>query len=277
MLTRPNCKINLGLHVMRRREDGYHDLETVFLPVPLCDELEINPAENFSFSQTGIAIGCNAEDNIVVKAFRLLKHECASRLPDVEIHLHKHIPFGAGLGGGSSDAAFTLRMLNEIYDLGFNANQLCSLAAKLGADCAFFIDNEPAYATGIGDKLTPLGFNPLKGYKLLMVKPDEAVSTAEAYGGILPRERRSDLLPCDLTKAVKRPITEWKSLIINDFEETVFRKHPRLEEIKEILYANNALYAAMSGSGATIYGIFDNNQDTNINFNANCNVYTFNL
>lgn len=262
---------------MRRREDRYHDLETVFLPVPLCDELVIEPAESFSFSQTGIAIDCNPEDNIVVKAFRLMQRECGNRLPDVEIHLHKHIPFGAGLGGGSSDAAFTLRMLNDIFGLGFSADRLRTLAAKLGADCAFFIDNQPAYATGIGDKLTPLGFNPLKGYKLIMVKPDETVSTAEAYGGIVPRERRSDIMPCNLTEAVKRPISEWRNLIINDFEETVFTKHPRLAEIKEQLYANGSIYSAMSGSGATIYGIFDNNRDINIRFSVDYSVYTFNL
>lgn len=277
MIASPNCKINIGLHIVRRRNDGYHDLETVFVPVPLRDELTIEPAGHFNFSQTGIIINCNPESNIIVKALRLMQHECDNRLPDVDIHLHKSIPFGAGLGGGSSDAAFTLRMLNDLFDLGLSNDRLRSMAAKLGADCAFFIDNQPAFATGIGDKLTPLGFNPLKGYKLLMVKPDETVSTAEAYGGIMPREHRNDIKPCNLTETVKRPIPEWKEYIVNDFEETVFAKHPRLSEIKNTLYANGALYAAMSGSGATVYGIFENNFNVNINFDNNYNVYNFNL
>ena len=158
MIASPNCKINIGLHVVRRRSDGYHDLETVFVPVPLCDELEINSSENFSFSQTGIAIDCNPEDNIVVKAYRLLQRECGNRLPDVEIRLRKNIPFGAGLGGGSSDAAFTLKMVDELYSLGLGSERLRAIAAKLGADCPFFIDNQPAFATGIGDCLTPMDF-----------------------------------------------------------------------------------------------------------------------
>ncbi len=156
MIASPNCKINIGLHVVRRRSDGYHDLETVFVPVPLCDELEINPSESFSFSQTGITIDCNPEDNIVVKAYRLLQRECGNRLPDVEIRLRKNIPFGAGLGGGSSDAAFTLKMVDELYSLGLGSERLRAIAAKLGADCPFFIDNQPAFATGIGNCLTPM-------------------------------------------------------------------------------------------------------------------------
>lgn len=271
----PNCKINLGLHVVRRRSDGYHDLETVFVPVPLCDELEINPSESFSFSQTGIAIDCNPEDNIVVRAYRLLQRECGIRLPEVEISLRKKIPFGAGLGGGSSDAAFTLKMVDELYSLGIGSERLCTLAAKLGADCPFFIDNRPAFATGIGDCLTPLDFNPLAGHKLLLVKPDEAVSTAEAYGGITPRERRNDIEPCNLAEAVARPVEEWARLIVNDFEATVFAKHPRLAAIKQTLYDAGALYAAMSGSGSTIYGIFEAGND--IDFKTEYDTYSFNL
>ena len=271
----PNCKINLGLHVVQRRSDGYHDLETVFVPVPLCDELEINPSESFSFSQTGIAIDCNPEDNIVVRAYRLLQRECGIRLPEVKISLRKKIPFGAGLGGGSSDAAFTLKMVDELYSLGIGSERLCTLAAKLGADCPFFIDNRPAFATGIGDCLTPLDFNPLAGHKLLLVKPDEAVSTAEAYGGITPRERRNDIEPCNLAEAVARPVEEWARLIVNDFEATVFAKHPRLAAIKQTLYDAGALYAAMSGSGSTIYGIFEAGND--IDFKTEYDTYSFNL
>ena len=256
MIRYPNCKINIGLNVVRRRDDGYHDLETIFVPVPLCDELEINPATSFSFTQTGINVGCSPNDNIVVKAFNLMRKECGTRLPDVEISLHKKIPFGAGLGGGSSDAAFTLRMLNELFDLQIPHDRLRQMAARLGADCAFFVDNHPAYATGIGDQLTPLGFNPLQGYTLLITKPDESVSTAEAYRGIIPRNRRCDVAAVDLREAARKPIAEWKNLIVNDFEQTVFAAHPRLAAIKADFYSHGALYAAMSGSGSTIYAVF---------------------
>ncbi len=256
MIEHPNCKINLGLYVVRRRNDGYHDLETLFIPVPLHDRLEINPSTHFSFRQTGIDVGCSPDDNIIVNAFKLMRKVCGTRLPDVEIHLDKEIPFGAGLGGGSSDAAFTLRMLNDLFDLGFDKAQLKALCAKLGADSAFFIDNKAAYATGIGDQLELLDSNPLDGYTILLVKPDEAVSTAEAYRGITPRNMQNNPQGIDLRDAVKRPISEWKNLIVNDFEPNVFAHHPRLETIKRQLYDQGALYASMSGSGATVYGIF---------------------
>lgn len=256
MIEYPNCKINIGLGVMRRRDDGYHDLESVFVPVPLCDELEINPSARFSFMQSGINVGCYPEDNIVVKAFNLMRKECGTRLPDVEIHLHKRIPFGAGLGGGSSDAAFTLRMLNSLFDLGIDGQRLRELAAKLGADCSFFIDNQPALVTGIGDCITPLGYNPLQGSTLLMVKPDEAVSTAEAYRGVTPRDRRTDAKPVDLAEALRLPPEQWRDLVVNDFEASVFQSHPRLAELKAQMYAAGAAYAAMSGSGSTVYGLF---------------------
>lgn len=277
MRTTPNCKINIGLQVMRRREDGYHDLETIFVPVPLCDNLTINVSDIEKLSIDGIPIESDAEHNLVMRAYRLMQQEFGDRIPKCDISLTKNIPTGAGLGGGSSDAAFTIKMINDAAKLHLNNTEMELLAARLGADCAFFINNRTAYATGIGDRLTPLAFNPIKGYKLVMVKPDESVSTAEAYRGILPRDRRDDLPTCNLAKAIERPIKEWNGLIVNDFEETVFKSHPNLAKLKDALYSHGALYAAMSGSGATIYGIFDNNQDTDINFNANCNVYTFNL
>ena len=177
MKTYPNCKINLGLHVMRKRDDGYHDLETIFVPVSLHDELDISPANTFSFLQDGIAIDGNPDSNLVVRAYHLLQQHSGSRLGNVEIRLTKKIPTGAGLGGGSSDAAFTLVMLNKIFNLGIQIKTLQSLAAKLGADCAFFIENIAAFATGIGDQLSPPPLNPLLNYKLLLVKPDEFVST----------------------------------------------------------------------------------------------------
>ena len=274
MISYPNCKINLGLHVVRRRDDGYHDLQTVFYPVPLCDELVIVPAEKFSFSQTGIAVDCNAEDNIVVKAFRLMKLENGNRLPDVEIRLDKRIPFGAGLGGGSSDAAFTLRMLNDLFNLGMDNSRLRSLASRLGADCPFFIDNEPSYATGIGDILSPLGFNPLKNHRLVVVKPDESVSTAEAYRGISPRESTGLTCP-DLLSLLREPVECWRNTIVNDFETTVFKGHPLLSRIKEKLYEEGALYAAMSGSGSAVYGIFEPNAVTDLKFGST--YYSFDI
>ena len=261
MTSHPNCKINLGLHVVRRRADGYHDLETVFVPVPLCDELEITPSASFDFRQEGIAIAGGAEDNIVVKAYRLMQHEYGERVGAVAIRLRKEIPFGAGLGGGSSDAALALRMIDSLFGLQLGAERLKALAARLGADCAFFIDNVPAYATGIGDRLSPLGFNPLEGHTLLLVKPDEAVGTAEAYRGIVPRERRGDTAPVDLIQAVRRPVSEWRKAIVNDFEETVFQSHPRLAELKAALYAEGATYAAMSGSGSTLYALVPDKAD----------------
>ena len=256
MKTNPNCKINLGLHVVSRRADGYHNLESVFLPVPICDELEINLSSSFSFIQDGIAIEGDAEQNLVVRAYRMMQQAFGDLVGAVDIRLTKNIPFGAGLGGGSSNAAFTLKMLNDLFSLNMSSIQLQQLSTRLGADCAFFVDNVPAYVTGIGDQLSPLDFNPLEGHKLLLVKPDETVSTTEAYRGITPRDRRQHCPTASLLQAIRRPMSEWQDLIVNDFEESVFKGHSFLGEIKSRLYAAGALYAAMSGSGSTVYGIF---------------------
>ena len=255
MIRHPNCKINLGLHVVRRRDDGFHDLETIFLPAPLHDTLEIVKSDSFSFSQDGIAIGGDIEDNLVVRAFRLIQHETG--IGDVAIKLTKHIPFGAGLGGGSSDAAFTLRMLDELFGLYLGRERLISLSARLGADCAFFIDNQAAYATGVGDELTPLGFNPIEGFELRIEKPEgESVSTAEAYRGVTPRDRRCNLTPVLLTEAVRENPSRWKELIVNDFEESVFPVHPRIAQLKRRFYDEGAVYASMTGSGAAVFALF---------------------
>ncbi len=256
MITHPNCKINLGLHVTERRPDGYHNLETIFLPVPLCDELEIEPAETFRFEQKGIAVEGTEEDNLCVKALRLLQQDYP-QVANVQMRLNKQIPFGAGLGGGSADAAFVLTMLNELFSLQLPGETLCRYASRLGADCAFFVENRAAYATGIGNCLQPCDVSSLSGYRLLLWKPDEAVSTAEAYGGIEPRNKRTThgSTP-DLREVIKQPITTWRDNMANDFEETVFRNHPRLAMLKEAMYRGGACYAAMSGSGATIYGLF---------------------
>lgn len=268
MKTSPNCKINLGLRVLRKRTDGYHDLATVFLPVPLCDELEIERMEVVDddpgavfFTQSGIEVDCPLEDNICVKAYRLLRNDF-DRIPSVKMHLTKNIPFGAGLGGGSSDAAFVLKMLNEMFGLLLSSAELKRYAARLGADCAFFIDNEPSYATGIGDQLTPLGFDPLEGYKLVLAKPADAVSTREAYAGI----RIDPLAACGpgLPELLRRPVDTWRDTVVNDFETTVFPLHPAIAELKSRLYAQGARYAAMSGSGATVFGIFEKDAEVHV-------------
>ena len=259
MITYPNCKINLGLHVVGRRPDGYHDLETLFLPVTdLCDELEIHSStgsEQPIIMQEGITLDNAPDDNLCIKAWRLLHDEFG--IPAVSIRLKKGIPFGAGLGGGSSDAAFTLKMLNAMFSLGLDAAGLEHRAARLGADCAFFIQNRPAYATGIGDQLTPLEFSIFNFQFSIQIEiPDnEHVSTKEAYQG-LNRDLFGRPRP-DLRETVRRPIEEWRNLIVNDFEASVFPAHPAIAALKEDMYARGAIYASMTGSGAAVFGIFD--------------------
>lgn len=252
MLSTPNCKINLGLHVVARRPDGYHDLETIFLPVhELHDILEIEPSDQFQFLQEGIAVDCALEDNICVNAYRLLQHDFP-QVGAVRMRLVKQVPFGAGLGGGSSDAAFTLKMLNELFSLGLSTVQLQCYAARLGADCAFFIENRAAYATGIGDQLQLLDFDlETMGLHVEIRIPDDHVSTREAYQGIHPHPS-----PFDLRDAVRCPVGEWREKIVNDFEESVFPVHPAIRQLKEQLYAEGALYASMSGSGSAVFGLF---------------------
>lgn len=257
MTTYPNCKINLGLHVVGRRPDGYHDLETLFLPVTdLCDELEITAvqAPRPVMVQDGIALDNAPEDNLCMKAWHLLHDEYG--IPPVAIRLKKGIPFGAGLGGGSSDAAFTLRMLNEMFALGLGVSDLERCAARLGADCAFFVQNRPAYATGIGDQLEPLEFPiPHSSFLIKIEIPNgEHVSTKEAYAG-LHRELFGQPRP-DLREAVRRSIAEWRDLIVNDFEASVFPSHPAIAALKDDMYRRGALYASMTGSGAAVFGIF---------------------
>jgi len=266
MTTSPNCKINLGLHVVGRRPDGYHDLETIFLPVhDLRDELEIVEGP-LAMHQDGIALDNAPDDNLCIRAWRLLHDEFA--IPPVHIRLEKHIPFGAGLGGGSSDAAFTLRMLNEMFALGLGTADLERRAARLGADCAFFIQNRPAYATGIGDRLEPIEWNTENSkWKIVIEIPDgEHVSTKEAYAGLklpgcspsqgeLSEGLRGKQRP-DLRQAIRRPIGEWRHLIVNDFEASVFPSHPAIAALKDDFYRRGALYASMTGSGAAVFGIF---------------------
>lgn len=252
MITFPNIKINLGLSITEKRPDGYHNLETVFYPVALEDALEIrtNPEaqQKFTLHQHGMEIAGNPENNLVVKAYLLLDKEF--HLPPVEIHLYKHIPSEAGLGGGSSDAAFMLKLLNEHYNLQLSDNQLEDYAATLGADCAFFIKNTPTYAEGIGNIFSPIELS-LKGYRIMIVKPDVFVSTREAFANIRPHRPEYPV-----REVIRRPVAEWKDTLINDFEASVFPQYPVIGEIKEELYHQGAIYASMSGSGSSVFGLF---------------------
>lgn len=250
----PNCKINLGLRIVRKREDGYHDLETIFYPIyDLHDELEIEPSSTFSFSATGLALDCASEDNLIIRCYQSM----AKRYPqigNVAIRFKKNIPFGAGLGGGSSDAAHTAIALNKLFELGLTKAQLAEEVRPLGADCPFFIYNTPCFAEGIGDILTPIDLS-LNGLRLVMIKPSVHVSTREAYSGIQPN-------PSPLTLSSSRPLT-LSSIkhFTNDFEGTVFRQYPILAQIKKHLQDIGAIYAAMSGSGSTIYALFEDNAE----------------
>ena len=266
MITFPCAKINLGLNVVERRTDGYHNLETVFYPIPLCDALEVKLMDNRFPSEvgcdlkvTGNAVECNEADNLVVKAYNLLSKDF--EIPRVHAHLYKRIPSQAGLGGGSSDAAFMIRLLDERFRLNIGNAEMERYAAMLGADCAFFITAEPSYATGIGNVLAPVdGTNDsLAGYHLAIVKPDVAVSTREAYAQITPQKPAK----C-CREIVQQPIRTWREELKNDFEESVFKAHPELAKIKEILYDCGALYAQMSGSGSAFFGIFKDKPAENI-------------
>lgn len=252
MIVFPNIKINLGLSITEKRPDGYHNLETVFYPVALEDALEIRALseadKKITLHQYGMEIAGNPEDNLVAKAYSLLDKEF--HLPPVEIHLYKHIPSGAGLGGGSSDAAFMLKLLNGHFHLNLSEEQLEIYAATLGADCAFFIKNKPVYAEGIGNIFSPIELS-LKGYQIMIVKPDVFVSTREAFANIHPHHPEYPV-----KEVIRRPVAEWKDTLINDFEASVFPQHPVIGEIKKELYNQGALYASMSGSGSSVFGLF---------------------
>ena len=256
----PNCKINIGLRIVRKREDGYHDLETIFYPVyGLHDELEVVPSlDGLSFIQEGLAVDCPAEDNLILKCYHRMRAN-HPQIADVHIRFKKNIPFGAGLGGGSSDAAHMAIALNEIFSLGLTQQQLAEEVRPLGADCLFFVYNMPCYAEGIGDKLSPISLD-LSGLRLVMIKPNCGVSTKEAYAGIIRHP--------EVEGQIKTAFSEgWsfdamRPLLINDFEQTVFPLHPEIAEIKQRLLHADAVYAAMSGSGSTVFGLFNNDSES---------------
>ncbi|MEE0922077.1 MAG: 4-(cytidine 5'-diphospho)-2-C-methyl-D-erythritol kinase [Paludibacteraceae bacterium] len=258
MLLFPNCKINLGLRIVRKREDGYHDLETIFYPVyGLHDELEVEPAEEFAFLQDGLVVDCLPTDNLIYKVYKRMQ-EHFPQIGNVKITFKKNIPFGAGLGGGSSDAAHMAIALNEIFALGLTREQLAEEVRPLGADCPFFIYNTPCYAEGIGDQLTPISLD-LSGLRLVMIKPACGVSTKEAYAGIKPKGTCKVLNDLKVLTALNNLTI--LSALTNDFEETVCKVHPEIAEIKQRLLDAGALYAAMSGSGSTVFGLFQNNAE----------------
>jgi len=259
MISFPHCKINLGLHVVAKREDGYHDIETCFYPVPWTDILEVIPSKEFSFSQSGSVIPGNEADNLCVKAYELVRQ---SDKGPVKIHLHKVIPTGAGLGGGSSDAAFTLRLLNSVLDLELTNSQLQNYASQLGSDCAFFIEDRPMLGQGRGELLSSISLS-LKGYYLVLVKPDIHVSTADAYASVTPK-----IPALSLTEILQLPPREWKERLVNDFERSVFSKFPVIAGVKKLLYDEGALYASMSGSGSSVFGIFDSPVDLKARFSG---------
>ncbi|MDR3133351.1 MAG: 4-(cytidine 5'-diphospho)-2-C-methyl-D-erythritol kinase [Prevotellaceae bacterium] len=250
MLYFPPAKVNIGLHVTAKRPDGFHEIETLFYPVTsLYDVLEVAPAERFSIRLSGLPVEGAPETNLCVKAYRLLQADFD--LPPVTIYLHKVIPPGAGLGGGSSDATATLLALNELFFLQLSYGQLFHYAMQLGSDCAFFLHRQPMLATGRGEVLTTLSGLDLQPYSVVIETPPVFISTAEAYAGITPR------LPAQpLASLLAQPVEQWKENVVNDFEAPVFARHPVLAQIKQRLYDAGAVYAAMSGSGSALFGLF---------------------
>ncbi len=250
MIGFPHAKINLGLYITSKRPDGFHNLETVFYPVALRDALEIVPSEDHLFFQTGLKIPGKQEDNLVQKAFRLMeKHH--PQIKPLKIHLHKVIPPGSGLGGGSSDAAETIQLINRFFHLNISSGNLSAYASDLGSDCPFFMQSAPCFATGRGEILEPLALD-ISNYSLLIVHPEIPINTAWAFSKIRP-----SLPKYNLKQSISKPVQEWIHTISNDFEIPVFEAHPQLQVIKNQLYDVGAIYASLTGSGSTIYGIFD--------------------
>ncbi len=250
MISFPNAKINLGLHITSKRKDGYHEIETCMVPIPLLDALEmiIDPKKT-SFNSTGIPIPGGEQENLILKAYQLLKKDFPN-LPHLNIHLHKNIPIGAGLGGGSSDAAFALKLMNHLFDLILDDFFLEEYAAELGSDCAFFIENTPKIASGRGEVLEPVELD-LTGVHLILVNPGIHIGTKEAYSGVTPKT------PKVILSEVLADRRRWKEELVNDFEKSIFPNHPEIADIKAKLYDSGAFYAAMSGSGSSVFGLFE--------------------
>lgn len=253
MINFPIAKINIGLNITDRRADGYHNLETIFYPIKINDVLEVIESDELSFESSGLGIPGRIEDNLCVKAYHLIKND--HHLPPIKIHLHKHIPIGAGLGGGSADAGFFIRLLDQKFNLGLSAEAMMDYARQLGADCAFFIESKPVFAFDKGDQFEPVQLN-LSAYHLALVMPPVHVSTAEAYRGVKPAPVKASL-----KELIQHPVAEWRNHIKNDFEEHIFISYPQIRGVKAALYQAGALYASMSGSGASVFGIFNHKPD----------------
>ena len=251
MIVFPNAKINLGLNILNKREDGYHNIASCFYPIPWADVLEINISNSFSIELSGIPIPGNKEENLIVKAYQLLKNDFD--LSPVNIHLHKVVPIGAGLGGGSADCAFAIKAINELFSLGLSSKKMEKYAGQLGSDCPFFIENKPVHVSGTGNIFEPTELS-LKGKFIVLVYPDLHISTGEAYSGIIPK-----IPKVENQKVINQPISSWKDSLLNDFELSLFPKYPELMLLKEKMYDNGAVYASMTGSGSTIFGIFESN------------------
>lgn len=258
MICFPNAKINIGLNITEKRLDGFHNIETIFYPIELCDMLEFVVSDKISFENSGLTIDGDADNNLCIKAYNLLKKDFS--LPELRIHLHKIIPFGAGLGGGSADAAFMLNALNSYFELNLSASELKKYASSIGSDCAFFIENKPSFANEKGDNLQEIKLN-LKDYLIVIVKPNIHVPTAVAYSKVKPA-----IPSTSLKDSINLPIEEWKYNIKNDFEESIFAVYPEIKSIKENLYKQGAIYASMSGSGSSVYGIFHKKENPEITF-----------
>jgi 4-diphosphocytidyl-2-C-methyl-D-erythritol kinase len=261
----PFCKINLGLRILAKRSDGYHDLESIFYPLPLKDALEIVPSETVALFQSGLKFPGRASDNLCLKAFSLIK----TRFPDltpVAIYLHKAIPAGAGLGGGSSDGARMLLLLNDHFRLELTPGQLFELALELGSDCPFFLQKEPALVRGRGERVDPIRAD-FSAYSFILIHPSVRISTAEAFSRITPRPSSDDL-----GAIIDQPVSGWRDRLVNDFEKPVFEQHPELAEIKRKLYDSGALYASLTGSGSTIYGIYEKSPRPVLDFGQDISV-----
>ena len=248
MEIRANCKINLGLNIVERRKDGYHNIETVFYPVPLADTLQVTPSEQDALLLEGVPVDGPTEDNLVMRVVRKLRQ--LYPIPPLHVVLRKNVPVGAGLGGGSSDAAHMLKLLNTEFRLGLSEQQMQDFLSPLGADCAFFVPNKPLFAEGIGNKFSPVAVR-LDGWHLVLVKPEVAVSTREAYAGVTPHRPS-----VSLRQLITLPVEEWRQQISNDFEAGIFALHPIIRDVRDALYGLGATYAAMSGSGSCVYALF---------------------
>ncbi len=248
MISFPNAKINIGLNIVSKREDAYHNIEGIFYPIPFSDVLEIQKSSHFQYSSSGLSVDSDIENNLVVKVFRLFEKK--HQISPVHIHLHKVIPLGAGLGGGSADASFAINMLNNLFQLNLSNIQKEKYALEIGSDCPFFIENLPKKISGRGEIMENSSLT-LKGFFIKLILPNIHISTKEAYQGIKPAQANFSILNNDLP-----PIENWNGLIKNDFENTVFGLYPELEDIKKELYKEGAIYASMSGTGSAMYGIF---------------------